>query len=74
MSASAAVCHPPALDALARMIGNMPLLAIDFEYRGRSRTVYAKCEYLNLTGGITKAGDGVASIITPRCPSPPMDS
>jgi cysteine synthase A len=43
---------PPALDALARMIGNTPLLAIDFRFRGRSRTLHAKCEHLNLTGSI----------------------
>ena len=40
------------MDALARMIGNTPLLAVDFSHRGRARTVYAKCEYLNLTGSI----------------------
>ncbi len=34
------------------MIGNTPLLAIDFEYRGRQRTIYAKAENLNLTGSI----------------------
>jgi cysteine synthase A len=45
-------CAPPALDALARMIGNTPLLAIEFEYHGRRRAIYAKCEYLNLTGSI----------------------
>src|SRR5208283_2453939 len=43
---------PPALDSLARTIGNTPLLAIELQYRGRSRVVYAKCEYLNLTGSI----------------------
>jgi cysteine synthase A len=38
--------------ALARVIGNTPMLAIDFSFRGRPRTVYAKCEHLNLTGSI----------------------
>jgi len=34
------------------MIGNTPLLAIEFEYRGRPRVIYAKCEQMNLTGSI----------------------
>ena len=37
---------------LRRLIGNTPLLAIDVEFRGRRRTVYAKYESLNLTGSI----------------------
>src|ERR1035438_7208634 len=52
MSLTTLVSAPPAMDALARMIGNTPLLAVDFSHRGRARTVYAKCEYLNLTGSI----------------------
>src|ERR1039457_1440294 len=52
MSLVPTVYMPPALDALARMIGNTPLLAIDFRYRGSNRVVYAKCEHLNLTGSI----------------------
>ena len=38
--------------ALERLIGNTPLLAIDFEFHGRRRTIYAKSEHLNLTGSI----------------------
>jgi cysteine synthase A len=38
--------------SLERLIGNTPLLAIDFEFRGRRRTIYAKSEHLNLTGSI----------------------
>jgi len=34
------------------MIGNTPLLAIRFLYRGQSRVIYAKAEHLNLTGSI----------------------
>jgi cysteine synthase A len=34
------------------MIGNTPLLAIHFLYRGEKRTVYAKAENLNMTGSI----------------------
>src|ERR1041384_5040436 len=47
-----------AYDALARcrevkhMIGNTPLLAINFTFRGRARTIYAKAEHLNITGSI----------------------
>lgn len=40
------------LDGLKRLVGNTPLLAIDYRWRGRRRTVYAKCEQLNLTGSI----------------------
>src|SRR5271165_56347 len=38
--------------ALERLIGNTPLLAIDFEFRGQRRTIYAKSEQMNLTGSI----------------------
>lgn len=34
------------------MIGNTPLLAIRFVFRGEERTIYAKAENLNLTGSI----------------------
>ncbi len=40
------------LRALERLIGNTPLLAIDYEVRGRKRTIYAKSEQMNLTGSI----------------------
>ncbi len=43
---------PPPLASLAAIVGNTPMLAIDYRYRGRDRTVYAKCEHLNLTGSI----------------------
>ena len=38
--------------ALERLIGNTPLLAIDYEFQGRRRTIFAKCEHMNLTGSI----------------------
>ena len=38
--------------SLHRLVGNTPLLAIDFRYRGEPRTIYAKHESLNLTGSI----------------------
>ena len=34
------------------MIGNTPMLAITFAHRQSVRTIYAKAEYLNLTGSI----------------------
>jgi cysteine synthase A len=37
---------------LACLIGNTPLLAIDFNYKGKPRTLYAKAENLNMTGSI----------------------
>jgi cysteine synthase len=40
------------LSALGRLVGNTPLLGIRFAYRGRSRTLYAKCEQMSLTGSI----------------------
>ncbi len=38
--------------ALERMIGNTPLAAFDFTFRGRLRRIYAKIESLNMTGSI----------------------
>jgi cysteine synthase A len=37
---------------LWRLIGNSPLLAISFRYKGRERTLYAKSEHYNVTGSI----------------------
>jgi cysteine synthase A len=37
---------------LESMIGNTPLLAIEYETRGRRRIIYAKSEQMNLTGSI----------------------
>jgi len=37
---------------LKHMIGNTPLLAIRFGYRGRERVIYAKAEHMNMTGSI----------------------
>jgi cysteine synthase A len=37
---------------LASLIGNTPLLEIQFDYRGDRRRLYAKAENLNLTGSI----------------------
>jgi len=40
------------LQGLHHLVGNTPLLAIQCEFRGRRRTIYAKAEHLNLTGSI----------------------
>jgi cysteine synthase A len=37
---------------LSPLIGNTPLLAIEFAFQGRTRTLYAKAEHLNTTGSI----------------------
>ena len=37
---------------LKPIIGNTPLLKIDYKYKGKLRTVYAKAEYHGLTGSI----------------------
>jgi len=37
---------------LHRLVGNTPLLAIEYLWSGEPRTVYAKCEMVNLTGSI----------------------
>jgi cysteine synthase len=38
------------LRALHRLVGNTPLLAVHFTFQGTPRTIYAKCEHLNMTG------------------------
>jgi cysteine synthase A len=38
--------------ALSCLVGNTPLLGVEYHYRGRRRVIYAKCEQLNLTGSI----------------------
>jgi cysteine synthase len=40
------------IQGLANLIGNTPLLEIDFLFKGKPRKIYAKAEYLNLTGSI----------------------
>jgi cysteine synthase A len=40
------------VNGLSSLIGNTPLLEIDFRFRGEPRTVYAKAENLNMTGSI----------------------
>lgn len=40
------------IQGISSLIGNTPLLAIEFEFKGTIRTIYAKAEYLNMTGSI----------------------
>jgi cysteine synthase len=40
------------INGLSSLIGNTPLLAIEFMYGGEKRTIYAKAENLNMTGSI----------------------
>jgi cysteine synthase A len=43
---------PTCFRQLKHMIGNTPLLAIRFAFRGKERTIYAKAEHINMTGSI----------------------
>ncbi len=40
------------INGLSSLIGNTPLLAIRFNYKGQERRIYAKAENLNMTGSI----------------------
>jgi cysteine synthase A len=40
------------LDGLKRLVGNTPMLAVEFGYRGERRVLYCKAENLNMTGSI----------------------
>lgn len=44
--------HLQRVKGLASLIGNTPLLAVEFLFRGEPRTIYAKAENLNMTGSI----------------------
>lgn len=37
---------------LSCLVGNTPLLAVDFTFQGQKRVLYAKAEHLNMTGSI----------------------
>lgn len=40
------------IQGLSSLIGNTPLLAINFNYKGEKRVIYAKAENMNMTGSI----------------------
>ena len=55
MSIAISIADPSVIarfQALGSLIGNTPLLAIDYETRGHQRTIYAKSEQMNFTGSI----------------------
>ncbi len=39
-------------ESLKKMIGNTPLLEINFLYKGKEKRIFAKAEYFNMTGSI----------------------
>ena len=43
---------PDRCQQLKHMIGNTPLLAVRFAFRGKERVIYAKAEQINMTGSI----------------------
>ena len=44
--------RPTRSSYVASLIGNTPLMAVHFHYKGRRRTIFAKAEHLNLSGSI----------------------
>jgi cysteine synthase A len=51
-SSVAVLDYAERLKGLKAMIGNTPLLAVHFTFRGRRRVIYAKAEHMNMTGSI----------------------
>jgi cysteine synthase A len=45
-------CLSAKINELWRIVGNSPMLAIHFKYRGEKRIIYAKSEQFNITGSI----------------------
>jgi len=51
--ANASTRNPPTrCKQLKHMIGNTPILAVRFAFRGKERVIYAKAEHINMTGSI----------------------
>ena len=44
--------HENNIQGLSNLIGNTPLLAVEFLYKGEKRVIYAKAENMNMTGSI----------------------
>ena len=40
------------LNELDRLVGNTPMIGINYRYKGKEGTVYVKCEYYNFSGSI----------------------
>ena len=54
--------HAKKIKGLSSLIGNTPLLEIEFLYKGRQRKIYAKAEKMNMTGSIELANKMAAGI------------
>ena len=39
-------------ETLRQLVGNTPLIMIDYKYKGEKRTLYAKAEYYNFSGSV----------------------
>ena len=37
---------------MTKLIGNTPMIKINYEYKGENKYIYTKLEYYNLTGSI----------------------
>lgn len=46
------IAYQKRLQGLSSLIGNTPLLEIKLRYKGKIQKVYAKAEYMNMTGSI----------------------
>lgn len=44
--------HQRRFQSLGYLVGNTPVLEIEFNYKGKSRKIFAKAEHLNMTGSI----------------------
>jgi cysteine synthase len=42
----------PSIAGIRPLIGNTPILSLNYRYKGRIRTIFAKAEHLNLSGSI----------------------
>ena len=51
-TAAQSLALPPMFDALDKLIGKTPLIAVRLKDKGVVRTLYAKLEYFNLSGSI----------------------
>ena len=40
------------ISQIEELVGNTPMLAVHFKFRGQKRVIFAKAEYLNLSGSI----------------------
>lgn len=39
-------------DNLQKLIGNTPMMALEYRYKGQPGRIYVKCEYYNMTGSV----------------------